>query len=291
MVSHAGIGLLREVGDLSGLTGQVSAVLADTYKGPWVHDPGWVFTDLAAAVADGADCVSGIGSSGGPQSLHLTPVASLTTTWRLLDQRIDTRHLARMRRARAAARARVWAAGAAPTAGQTLTLDVDARCPWTIPIARNRQRRPGSGRLGFIRCWCSPTAPTSPVGRRWPASCGPECRVGTPPLITSRSWTEALAAASPETYRPRPGEPGSPSVSIRADSAGATHGFAAFCPRGRGRVLGSVPGRPVRDEADAVDRSRRGHRRSIPMAASGTGRGSPRPPPCWTSPIGPRGAG
>src|SRR5664279_2260991 len=52
VVSHAGVGLLREVAELSGLTGGVSAVLADTYKGPWLHDPGRVFTDLAAAVAD-----------------------------------------------------------------------------------------------------------------------------------------------------------------------------------------------------------------------------------------------
>jgi len=29
-------------------------VLVDTYKGPWVHDPGRVFTDLAAAVAERA---------------------------------------------------------------------------------------------------------------------------------------------------------------------------------------------------------------------------------------------
>ena len=32
VVSHAGVGLLREVADLSGLTEQVSAVLADTYR-------------------------------------------------------------------------------------------------------------------------------------------------------------------------------------------------------------------------------------------------------------------
>jgi hypothetical protein len=86
VVSHAGVGLLREVADLSGLTEQVSAVLADTYRGPWVHDPGRVFTDLAAAVADGADCVSGVGSLVDQQLQH-GPVASLTTTWRLLDQR------------------------------------------------------------------------------------------------------------------------------------------------------------------------------------------------------------
>ncbi len=32
--------------------------MADTYAGPWLHSPGRVFTDLAVAVADGADCVS-----------------------------------------------------------------------------------------------------------------------------------------------------------------------------------------------------------------------------------------
>ena len=54
--------MLREVADLTGLIENVTEVLADTYQGPWVHEPSRVFTDLAVAVADGADCVSGIGS-------------------------------------------------------------------------------------------------------------------------------------------------------------------------------------------------------------------------------------
>jgi len=117
--------LLREVADLTGLIENVTEVLADTYKGPWVHDPGRVFADLAVAVADGADCVSGIGSLVDQQVLH-GPVASLTTTWRLLDERLDTAHLAGVKTARATARAAAWAAGAAPTAGATVVLDVDA---------------------------------------------------------------------------------------------------------------------------------------------------------------------
>jgi len=96
-------------------------VLADTYRGPWVHDPGRVFTDLAAAVADGADCVSGVGSLVDQQVQH-GPVASLTMTWRLLDQRVDAAHLPAMKAARAA----VWAAGGAPGVGETVVLDVDA---------------------------------------------------------------------------------------------------------------------------------------------------------------------
>ena len=110
MVSHAGVGLLREVADLSGLTEQVSAVLADTYRSPWVHDPGRVFTDLAAAVADGADCVSGVGSLVDQQVQH-GPVASVTTTWRLLDQRVDAAHLPAMKAASSGwVKMRVWSA-------------------------------------------------------------------------------------------------------------------------------------------------------------------------------------
>ena len=36
VVSHAGIGLLRELADRTGLSAQVSAAVADTYRGPWV---------------------------------------------------------------------------------------------------------------------------------------------------------------------------------------------------------------------------------------------------------------
>ena len=39
VVSHAGVGMLRELANLTGLSAQVSAALADTYKGPWVHAP------------------------------------------------------------------------------------------------------------------------------------------------------------------------------------------------------------------------------------------------------------
>jgi hypothetical protein len=34
VVSHAGMGMLRETADLSA---QVTAVLADTYRGPWIY--------------------------------------------------------------------------------------------------------------------------------------------------------------------------------------------------------------------------------------------------------------
>ena len=134
MVSHAGVGLLREVAEFTGLIDGVTAALLDTYKGLPVHAPGRVFTDLACAVADGADCVSGIGALVDRQDLF-GPVASMPTTWRLLD-RIDAAHLGRgpVRRGRHA-RARAWAAGAAPAAGLELCLDFDA----TITIAHSEK--------------------------------------------------------------------------------------------------------------------------------------------------------
>jgi len=60
VVSHAGVALLREAAQRTGLVAGVTAALADTYRGPWVHAPGQVFADLAVSVADGADAVSGI---------------------------------------------------------------------------------------------------------------------------------------------------------------------------------------------------------------------------------------
>ncbi|OCB39058.1 hypothetical protein A9X02_17770 [Mycobacterium malmoense] len=95
------MGLLRELADLTGLSSQVTASLADTYQGPWVYAPGAVFADLAAAVADGADCIDGIGQLCRDREHVFGAAASTTTMWRLVDQRVDAAHLAGVRAARA----------------------------------------------------------------------------------------------------------------------------------------------------------------------------------------------
>ena len=66
------------------------------------------------AVADGADCVDGVGQLWGNRTQVFGPVASTTTLWRLCEERIDADRLPRIRAARVHARARAWAAGAAP---------------------------------------------------------------------------------------------------------------------------------------------------------------------------------
>lgn len=117
VVSHAGMGMLRELADRTGLSAQVTNVLADTYRGRWVYAPGDVYADLVAAVADGADCIDGVGQLCGDREHVFGSKASTTTMWRLVVERIDAAHLPGVRAARAAARAAAWTAGAAPTAG------------------------------------------------------------------------------------------------------------------------------------------------------------------------------
>ena len=78
VVSHAGVGILRNLADLTGLSSQVTAALAETYRGPWIHAPGDVFADLAAAVADGADCVDGVGELFADREQVFGAVASTT---------------------------------------------------------------------------------------------------------------------------------------------------------------------------------------------------------------------
>lgn len=47
VVSHAGVGLLREMAEKTGLVQAVSGALIDTYRGVPLHEPGKVFADLA----------------------------------------------------------------------------------------------------------------------------------------------------------------------------------------------------------------------------------------------------
>lgn len=69
----------------AGLSEQLTAALADTYKGPWAYAPGAVFTDLAAAVADGADCPPALGKPAQPGrhgTVQTHPKPKIATTER-----------------------------------------------------------------------------------------------------------------------------------------------------------------------------------------------------------------
>ena len=225
VVSHAGVGMLREVAEFTGLADGITAALLDTYKGVPVHAPGRVFTDLACAVADGADCVSGIGTLVDRQDLF-GPVASMPTTWRLLD-RIDTEHLEPVRSARAAARETAWAAGAAPAPGSELRLDFDA----TITVAHSEKQGAAptwKHTFGFHPLLCFLDRPEVAGGEAL-AGLLRSGNAGSNTAADHITVLDLALAQLPAGFRPRPGDPDSPRVLARSDSAGATHKFAAAC--------------------------------------------------------------
>ena len=82
VVSHAGLVLLRQLADRTGLTAGLSAALPSP---PGGHDRGRVLSDLACAIADGARVISDFRVMGDQREL-LGPVASVPTAWRALKE-------------------------------------------------------------------------------------------------------------------------------------------------------------------------------------------------------------
>ncbi|ART73272.1 IS1380 family transposase [Mycolicibacterium sp. jd] len=253
VVSHAGMGLLRELADRTGLSAQVTGALADTYRGPWSYAPGEVFADLAAAVADGADCIDGVGQLCGDREHAFGAKASTTTMWRLVNERIDAAHLPAVRAARASARAAAWAAGAAPEPGGWLHIDIDA----TLVIDHSDNKH------GATPTWKKSFGhhPLLAFLDR-PEIAGGEAlagllRSGNAGSNTASDHVIVLAqalAALPAPWRPdssRGGDPDRPQVLVRCDTAGATHRFADAC---REQGVGFSFGYPVDARVqDAVD--------------------------------------
>ena len=238
VVSHAGVALLREMAEQTGLVDGVTTALIDTYAGLPVHMPGRVFCDLAVAIADGADAVSGIEVLRDREELF-GPVASMPTAWRVLD-RVDPAHLGLVAAARAAARERAWAAGAGPDLSDWLVIDVDA----TITIAHSEKENAAKTwkkTFGFHPLLAFLDRPEVSGGE---ALAG-KLRAGNAGSNTAADHIAVLEqalAALPAHARPRPGEADSPKLLVRSDSAGATHAFAAVC---RKREVGFSFGFPV----------------------------------------------
>ena len=252
VVSHAGTGMLRECAELTGLSAQVTAVLADTYRGPWIHAPGAVFADLAAAVAGGADCIDGVGQTCGDREHAFGPAASTTTMWRLVDARVDAKHLPGIRAARGHARAQAWAAGAAPEPGQWLILDVDA----TITIDHSDDKENAAptwkktfGHHPLLVFLDRPeiAGGEALAGLLRPGNAGSNTAADH---VTVLRW--ALQSL-PTGYRPTPEDAGGQPVLVRCDSAGATHTFAQACRSdGVGFSFGYAVDIRVRDAAETL---------------------------------------
>jgi len=109
LVGHADVILLRKAADQSGLTAALGAALRKARTSP-VLDRGIVLVSMAAAIALGATCMSDIAVLA---HAHLAPVLGGApggpTVRRALDLAGDRAMLDRVARARASARAHVWA--------------------------------------------------------------------------------------------------------------------------------------------------------------------------------------
>ena len=249
VVSHAGLGMLRELAQDSGLVGALNAALADTYDGPWIHAPGRVLSDVAVAVADGADAITGIEVLGDREDVF-GPVASMPTAWRVLD-RVDAAHLPAVRAARARAREKVWAAGGGPDLGGELAIDVDA----TITIAHSEKENAAATwkkTFGFHPLLAFLDRPEIAGGEALAGL----LRAGNAGSNTAADHVEVLEmalAALPARARPCPGQADGPRVLARSDSAGATHTFAAACrQRGVGFSFGFLVDFRVKDIVDVI---------------------------------------
>lgn len=221
LVSHAGAGLLSEMADRSGLTEAMSHAMADCGISWHTHDPGVVLTHLAVAIADGADCLSDLAVLREQEELF-GPVASTATAWRAIEA-VTAPELRGITAAMATARARVWAA--APGGGPAgLTIDFDATL---VTAHSDKQDATPTYKRGFgfhpLGVWCDDTnEPLAAMLR--PGNAGANNAADHVALLGE------TIAGLPAGHRAGHDVGDDPAavvhpILVRADSAGATHGF------------------------------------------------------------------
>jgi hypothetical protein len=171
-----------------------------------------VLRDLAVMLADGGDCLSDLAALRDQPELF-GPVASTPTAWRVVERLAqDPDGLARLRAARAHARARAWAAGAHPNV-ELLIVDADA----TLVLARSDAKQGAAGSykhtfgfhplLAYLDRGHAPGEPLAGLLRPGNAPAG-----GADDLI---ELVDLALAQLPAAAREQP-------VLVRSDSAGAS---------------------------------------------------------------------
>jgi hypothetical protein len=250
------MGMLRELADRTGLSAQVTAALADTYRGPWVYAPGEVFADLAAAVADGADCIDGVGQLCGDREHAFGAKASTTTMWRLIDERIDAVHLPGIWAARAAARTTMWEAGAGPARQGWLSIDVDASLVLDHSDNKTGAASTWKKTFGYHPLLAFVDRPEISGGEAL-AGMLRNGNAGSNTASDHIILLDRALASLPARWRPdpdNPTDPTKPRVLIRSDTAGATHRFAQACrTAGVGYSFGYPVGPGVQDAVDTLN--------------------------------------
>jgi hypothetical protein len=235
LVSHAGTALLRELAAETGLVKGWTAALIDTYRLPPLHAPGQVLVDLAVTIADGGDALRHLRTLRDQPKLFGL-VASDPTAWRVVDK-VDPARLEALRAARAQARERAWAAGAGPDLSKEMWLHFDATLLTAHSDKENAAPTWKKG-FGFHPLLCYLDRPDTSGGEALAGLLRPG-NAGSNTAADHVTVLDLAIAALPAQARPRPGDPGSPRLLASADSAGATHVFAAALrARGIGFSLG-----------------------------------------------------
>ena len=206
LTSRAGTVLLSGLADAIGLTDGLVRGLA-MHDRAVRHEPGRVVRDLAVMLADGGDALTDLGVLRDQPTLF-GHVASDATAYRCVE-RLDEEMLARLRAARAAARARAWDRAAAPG---RVVLDIDATL---VTAHSDKEHAAGTykGGYGFHPLLCfEATTGEALSGILRPGNAGSNTAADHVALL-------GLALAQlPESALNR-------GTLVRCDSAGATHDF------------------------------------------------------------------
>jgi Transposase DDE domain group 1 len=230
VVSQAGAVALVETVRAAGLDRGLSQALARWRRPLARHDPGKILTDLAIALALGGDCLADVAVLRAEPAVFGL-VASDPTVSRLVDALAGDvgRALRAIDTARAAARARVWAAagGHAPNHGASadapVVIDVDATL---ITAHSDKEQAAPTFKRGFGFHPLLTFADHGPAGTGEPLSV--MLRRGNAGSNTAADHIGVLRQAFAQLPGHKPGTRPGPGVLVRADGAGSTHELLAW---------------------------------------------------------------
>jgi hypothetical protein len=223
LVSHAGVAWLAETADLSGLTAGLTAALASVPQRR--HAAGRTLAQMVLGLADGATCLSDLAAVRA-QPAMFGAVASEATVWRTFNH-VGSVELGAIAAARAAARARAWAAGAGPV-GDEVIIDVDSTI---IRTKADKQDAAATYKRTYghhpLLAMCAETDEVL-AGILRPGNAGANTAIDHVVLLA-----DALAQL-PAVWRAghQVGDDASVvecTILVRADSAGASHWLAEEC--------------------------------------------------------------
>ncbi len=211
VANHVGARLLADLADSLGLSDGLSVAMASTKQRRRGHDRGDVLVDLAVMIADGGEAISDLATLRDQPGLF-GEVASNPTAWRALEA-VDGGALARIRVARAVARAAAWAAGADPG---FYVIDIDATL---VDAHSDKQHAAPTYKRGFgfhpLNAYLDATG----------EALAALLRPGNAGSGTAADHLTVLDAALAQL----PLDPAEVEVIVRTDTAGLSHDFVAGC--------------------------------------------------------------